>query len=87
MGERKGGGAVGEAIGDIRSKIIDEAWFGRRGSTPAASGSLGWEMDAPKPRTMDDLRALQSFEEAWATRDRPVDKLDPDYDLGIGIER
>lgn len=84
MSERDVAKGIGDAVADVRSKLIDEGWFGRRGpSASSPSADLGWELDAPKPRTMDDLRALQSFEDAWATREPPIDKLDPDYDLGI----
>lgn len=37
--DRSGGivPAIGEAIADIREKLIDEAWFGRRTAQPSAS--------------------------------------------------
>lgn len=86
MSERRGRGPIGDAIADARRKLIDEGWFGRRSSEPSGSSSLGWELDAPKPRTAEESMALLSFEEAWATREPPMDKLDLDHDLGIGID-
>ena len=87
MSERKGRGPVDDAIADVRGKLIDEGWFGRRSPEQSGSSSLGWELDAPKPRTPEESMALLSFKEAWATREPPTDKLDPDRDLGIGIDR
>ena len=77
--------SAGDAIGDIRTKLIDEGWFGRSTASPETTGanSLGWDVEPSKPRTSGEMQARLSFEEAWATRDRPIDKLDPDYDLDI----
>ncbi len=33
--------AFGGAVSDIRQKLIDEAWFGRRPAAPASSHSHG----------------------------------------------
>lgn len=60
--------------------------FGQRSPEAFGASSLGWELDAPKARTAEESMALLSFEEAWATRKPPMDKLDPDHDLGIGID-
>lgn len=54
-------GQAAEAIADIRSKLIDEGWFGRR--SPATPTSLGWE----KPGGTD--APVSSFEEQWAARE------------------
>lgn len=54
-------GTVGDAVGDIRSKLIDEAWFGRG---PARAGGTV----APTVRSADDLLPRRSFEEDWAPR-------------------
>ncbi|KDP95308.1 hypothetical protein ER13_04055 [Brevundimonas sp. EAKA] len=36
MGERPGSGVFGEVVADMRAKLIDEGWFGRR--TPDRPG-------------------------------------------------
>lgn len=40
--------AFGGAVADIRAKLIDEAWFGRRTPEQPSRGDLGWSMDHPK---------------------------------------
>ena len=67
MGERGLWGAVGDAVADIRSKLIDEGWFGRRvGDRPG--GAQGW--DGPTIHdTPRDLPRGPSLEEAWALRE------------------
>ncbi len=67
-------GQAAEAVADIRSKLIDEGWFGRR--SPAAPSGLGWE----KPEA--DAPALSSFEEQWAARE-PGEPSAPTPDHGI----
>ncbi|MFN7388404.1 hypothetical protein [Brevundimonas sp.] len=69
MGERSLWGVVGDAVADIRSKLIDEGWFGRRvGERPGGGMGQGWEgptiHDTPR-----DLPRGPSFEEAWAVRE------------------
>jgi hypothetical protein len=38
------------AVSDIRSKLIDEAWFGRRTTDREQQGDLGWSLD-DRPKT------------------------------------
>jgi len=54
-------GAARDAIADIRGKLIDEGWFGRR-SHDAGGMSLGQQWS--KPTILD----RPSFEEQWAVR-------------------
>ena len=55
--------AMKDAVDDIRSKLIDEGWFGRRAAppsqfdvTPGGNGRQPFDMERP------------SFDEAWAAR-------------------
>lgn len=68
MGERGILDEIGDALADVRSKLIDEGWFGRRG--PNAPGrSLGDAWGGPDIHdTPDDLPRGPSFEEGWAVR-------------------
>ena len=40
--------SFGAALDDIRAKLIDEGWFGRRTADHAARGDLGWSIDHPR---------------------------------------
>lgn len=35
----------GQAVADMRAKLIDEAWFGRRVPEPHGPNDLGWSRD------------------------------------------
>ena len=60
-------GMARDAIADIRGKLIDEGWFGRRSVEPSGK-DLGWSKptihDRPSPLGMGQ----SSFEEQWAVR-------------------
>lgn len=58
---------LGDAVADIRTKLLDEAWFGRRTTSPGEASSLGWEQP-PTVRAAADTMPRRSFEETWATR-------------------
>lgn len=96
MGDDKRGGVfdflfgeLSHAVQDIRSKLIDEGWFGRRAAPPSQfdANPLGWDR-APERETIWTDRSgsqRQSFEEAWAPRDpsegpSPVESSDHDLD-------
>lgn len=65
----------GRAVEDVRSKLIEEGWFGRRTANPSAAQRLGWERDAlsdvPDEFFVDRASLVRrpSFEEAWRTRE------------------
>ncbi len=40
--------SFGAAVEDIRAKLIDEGWFGRRTAERAARDDLGWSIDHPR---------------------------------------
>lgn len=84
MGERGLWEALGDAVADIRSKLIDEGWFGRRaGERPGGGQGLGW--DGPSIHdTPRDLPRGPSFEEAWAVREPAAS---PESGLEPGIDR
>lgn len=100
MSERRGLGPIASAIGDARSKLIDEAWFGRRtadgpGPTFRGSGKTpGMEDDfegfqhawSLKPSTEGAVSSGQSFEDAWALRE-PTQTPGADAVPDIGIDR
>jgi hypothetical protein len=57
-------------VDDIRAKLIDEAWFGRRAAPPGQFDGvdLGWVRE-PAPniiRSADDLAPRPTFEALWA---------------------
>lgn len=39
--------AVGNAIGDVRNKLVFEGWFGRKTAEPRQQNDLGWSHDHP----------------------------------------
>jgi hypothetical protein len=87
MGERNLGQAVGDAVADIRSKLIDEGWFGRRGPSAAVTPS-GWpplEPEPHHPRLNHELGDFLSFDEAWATREPADGRPERDKELGLDI--
>jgi len=42
--------SFGAPVADIRAKLIEEAWFGRRVSEPFQSKDLGWMREEQSPR-------------------------------------
>ncbi|TAL32258.1 MAG: hypothetical protein EPN98_13995 [Phenylobacterium sp.] len=73
-----------EAIEDVRAKLIDEAWFGRRSAAPRSPDvALGWvtEHDAEARAHAPDAPRT-TFDEQWAPRP-PGGDADPDH----GIDR
>lgn len=62
-------GEMRSAVQDVRSKLIDEGWFGRRAAPPSQldAPSLGWHRE---PTGTSAGPPRQSFEEAWAPRER-----------------
>lgn len=85
-------GQARDAIEDIRGKLIDEAWFGRRtsasGQSPAKS--LGWELEPGEisPAQGDRFAPRPSFEAQWAPADRTEAGRDaPDRDHELDLDR
>ena len=58
-----------DAVGDIRSKLIDEAWFGRPAHSPGRLDhpTLGW--DLPEGHEAQG-RSPDPFEGRWSAHDR-----------------
>lgn len=80
----------GQAVDDIRAKLIDEAWFGRRAASPRQfePQDLGW--DGPDTRRSGQEPSFMprpSFEDMWATREREPAGLEPDRDQDPELER
>lgn len=68
----------GSAVADVRSKLIDEAWFDRRPPERADPFDLGWWRD-DRDIGRDVLDGLGPEHFApWPERDRTPD---PDHDL------
>lgn len=83
-GERGLWGAMGDAVADIRSKLIDEGWFGRRvGERPGGGLADGWNGPSIH-NTPRDLPRGPSFEEAWAVRE-PAEQ--PGHERDVGMDR
>lgn len=82
MGERGLWGAAGDALADIRSKLIDEGWFGRRG--PSTGQNLAQDWGGPSIHdTPGDLPRGPGFEEAWAVREPASGDMDRTQEIGI----
>lgn len=78
-------GEMRSAVQDIRGKLIDEGWFGRRAAPPSQfdASPLGWHRE---PSGVDAGPPRQSFDEAWAPRERgdAARELEaPAHDVGI----
>ncbi|MBO9712633.1 hypothetical protein [Sphingomonas sp.] len=58
--------AFGAAIDDVRSKLIDEAWFGRRRPDRAADTAREVGDDAPDERSLLD-RLFEDHPELFTT--------------------
>lgn len=43
--------SFGAPVADIRAKLIEEAWFGRRVNEPIQSNDLGWMREERSPRS------------------------------------
>jgi hypothetical protein len=68
-------GGFGQALADIRGKLIDEGWFGRRAAPPRQFdvSPLGWERAPERDTVWTDRTGVptrQTFEELWAPRER-----------------
>ncbi|MDO8381021.1 hypothetical protein [Phenylobacterium sp.] len=81
-------GQFRDAVQDIRSKLVDEGWFGRR-SAPPGGMDLARDWSGPSVHeTPGRLPSSPSFEEQWA----PCERGDPAPDPGapshdIGVDR
>lgn len=83
---------IGEAISDVRHKVVEEGWFGRQ-VTDAYPSAMP-EITAPeirppaKPEGSIWEPPRQSFEEAWATKPAPDDRsaVEPGRDAP-GLDR
>lgn len=69
------------AVADMRSKVVEEGWFGRSAARP---NSLAKDWSGPSVHGAS-LPARPSFEEAWAPR--PPGEAARDHDKGFDIER
>lgn len=75
-------GGIGGAIDDARTKLIDEAWFGRR-SFSSDAGFEPPEHPSPDDHEPSPMDYLAQFEEFWAPREPSPEPPAPD----LGIER
>lgn len=73
---------LGDAVSDIRSKLIEEGWFGRRSGAPSGGASLASDWTGPTVHGAA-LPPRQSFEEAWAPRKADQEPSPP----GMEIDR
>lgn len=75
-----------DAVGDIRTKLIDEAWFGRPASSPRNHDhpSLGWEV--PEGREADDHRK-DPFADRWSAQDQQRAKAEPERAQELDFDR
>ena len=70
---------IGEAIADVRHKVVEEGWFGRQvtdNHSSAFSEIRAPEIRPPaKPEGSIWEPPRQSFEEAWATKPAADDRI------------
>jgi len=65
---------VGQAISDIRHKVVEEGWFGRDETLTRGAGSLYRPVMEERPTSFEELWAPRlSDERAEASRDRGCD--------------
>lgn len=66
-----------DAVTDIRTKLIDEAWFGRPAHSPSRSDhpSLGWDRTEGQQADGDK----NPFESRWSEQDQARSKGDPEH--------
>lgn len=102
MSERQGGGlfdsllrGFGEAVADIRHKVVEEGWFGRQVTDTTVSAAPA-DQGGEKAVTRDDLYGRDprpllstrpSFEEQWAAREKPSPAEAPAPVPDRGIDR
>lgn len=80
-------GEMRSALQDIRGKLLDEGWFGRRAAPPSQfeASSLGWHREPASADAGAPHRA--SFQEQWAARDPAASPDIAASEQGIGIDR
>lgn len=76
MGEREGRGVLGGILDDIRNKLVDEGWFGRR-PTEARDDPLGRWGGADWAGADDD------FARDWAVKEPSPSATGNDRDRGV----
>jgi hypothetical protein len=86
---------LGAGISDVRSKLIDEGWFGRSGAEPMrdipeqgqpAFGTDAWvDWANAVTREASEGNTLESFERQWAVREpgSEPERAGPKPDLGM----
>ncbi len=75
------------ALGDVRAKLVDEGWFGRQAPSHDRAGPLGWgDGDRNRASLGSDPGANfapESFEQAWAPRERSGPEMPAAADLDL----
>lgn len=81
MGEPDGRGVLGGILDDIRSKLVDEGWFGRRAPEGRCDpvSSLGEARGSASP----DVDA--AFAQAWALGEPSEEQGDTGREHGIDL--
>ncbi|ATQ43130.1 hypothetical protein [Caulobacter mirabilis] len=93
MGERKVLNAIGDAIADIRSTLIDRGWFGQEARIRQQWNELGYKNDEGPSRFLGPEHFVWpegskghekygSFERDWAPRE-PAERAQQNQDIEI----
>lgn len=73
------------AIRDVRLKLLDEGWFGRRSASNTQADGFSFDVN-PQPDPSEAFYGRRpSFEERWATREPSQEKTA--QDRGHDIDR
>ena len=73
------------AVADIRTKLIDEAWFGRPADT-ASERSMAEQLGWAKPGESTEVRAWNELSDELAKERAARAKQDPEHDHDHGHE-
>jgi hypothetical protein len=73
------------AISDIRTALIDEAWFDRASSsvTHHNEPSLGWKL----PEDAKSKSSADSFDQRWSADDQKRQRADPEHPRELDFDR
>jgi hypothetical protein len=71
------------AIRDVRHKLLDEGWFGRRSSSNMQADGFTFDFGRERDpgEKADDRR--QSFDEQWAVKERSQERGNQEHGLDI----
>jgi hypothetical protein len=76
-----------DAVGDVRSKLIDEAWFGRPAYSPSRLDHPGLGWDLPESQGAEMRSQQGPFESRWSGRDSDRVRDSPEHAPELDFDR